>query len=147
MSFSTVLPRRLPGLRAGRARKAPRLIAGLIPEATGAMRSDMSQTVTERRDLIEARADAIPDQALTEHQTWTTALGTPPGNTRTAAEWRRYAHTVAVPLAAPAESTAQKIDAARARVALDQAERITDAKHNQPESARGTTRQPVGPTM
>jgi len=142
----------------GRTRKPPRLIAGLIPEATGAMSPDMRQALTERRDLIEARADAILDQALTEHQGWTTALGTPPGDKRTAAEWRRYARTVAAyrdrytitdptPLGAPAESTTQKIDAARARTALDQAQRIADAEHNQPEPARGTTRQPVGATL
>src|SRR5699024_1889445 len=53
----------------GRTRKTPRLIAGLIPEATGAMSPDMRQALTERRDLIEARAAAILDQALTEHQT------------------------------------------------------------------------------
>lgn len=142
----------------GRNRKPPRLIAGLIPEATGAMSPDMRQALTERRDLIEARADAILDQALTEHQSWTTPLGTRPGDKRTAAEWRRYARTVVAyrdrctitdpaPLGAPAESTAQKIDAARARAALDQARRIADAKRDELEPGRGTTRQPVGPTL
>ncbi len=142
----------------GRTRKPPRLIAGLIPKATGAMSPDMRQALTERRDLIEASADAILDSALAEGQHWATALGTPPGDRRTAAEWRRYARTVAAyrdrygindpaPLGAPAESTAQKIDAARARTALDQAQRITDPERNQPEPARGTTRQPVGPTL
>lgn len=119
----------------GRTRKAPRLIAGLIPEATGAMSPDMRQALTERRDLIETRADALLDQALTEHQDWTTALGTPPSDGQTVADWRRYARIVAAyrdrynitdptPLGALAESTAQKIDAARARQALGQATRI-----------------------
>lgn len=42
----------------GRARKRRRLIAGLIPEATGTMTTETRQALTERRDLIEARADA-----------------------------------------------------------------------------------------
>ena len=43
----------------GRARKAPRLIAGLIPEATGTMSDELRQALTERRGLIEARAAAL----------------------------------------------------------------------------------------
>lgn len=52
----------------GRARKAPRLIAGLIPEAAGTMSAELRQALTERRHLIETRADALLDAALTEHQ-------------------------------------------------------------------------------
>lgn len=37
----------------GRTRQAPRLIAGLIPEATGPMNLDMHQALTERRHLSE----------------------------------------------------------------------------------------------
>lgn len=58
----------------GRARKAPRLIAGLIPEATGTMPAEMRQALTERRDIIEARADALLDTALTEEHEWITKL-------------------------------------------------------------------------
>jgi conjugative relaxase-like TrwC/TraI family protein len=116
----------------GRARKTPRLIAGLIPEATGTMSPDMRQALTERRDLIETRADAILDQALNTNEAWTSGLGTPPDDERAAAAWRYQTRTVAAyrdrygitgtsALGAPAESTAQKIDAARARVALDRA--------------------------
>ncbi|AMS04506.1 hypothetical protein DUY81_09350 [Acidipropionibacterium acidipropionici] len=118
----------------------------------------MRQVLTERRDLSEARADAILDQALTEHQSWTTALGTPPSDERAAAAWRRlgciiaayrdrYNITGPVPLGAPAESTAQKIDAARARTALDQARRITDAKRDELEPTRGRTKQQIAPTL
>jgi hypothetical protein len=120
----------------GRARKAPRLIAGLIPEATGAMTTDMRRALTERRDLLEARADATLDQALNDGESWTTALGTPPKDERAAATWRRHARTVAAyrdrysitgpaPFGAPAENTAQKIDAARARTALDRARNLS----------------------
>lgn len=113
----------------GRARKAPRLIAGLIPEATGIVPSEIRQALTERRDLIETRADTLLDAALSEKHEWITKLGFPPKQARAARAWRYDARTVAAyrdrygitgpaPLGAPAETEAQKIDAARARGAL-----------------------------
>ena len=120
----------------GRARKAPRLIAGLIPEVGGATSAEIRRALNDRRDLIEARADALLDTALAEKQSWTRALGTQPKQRRTATAWRRAALTVAAyrdrygiadasPLGAPAESDAQKIDAARAHAALDRALALT----------------------
>lgn len=114
----------------GRVRKAPRLIAGLIPEATGAMSDEMRQALNERSDLIEARADAVLDQALDEVAPWLAELGPQPTNSRKLATWRRSARVVAsyrdryhvttdAALGSEAESVAQKIDAARARAALD----------------------------
>jgi len=116
----------------GRTRKTPRLIAGLIPEATGTMSAEFRHALTERRDLIEARADALLDTALTEGEGWTKALGNPPKDAKTTAAWQRLARTVAAyrdrygitaatPLGAAAEDDAQKVDAARARAALDRA--------------------------
>src|SRR5690606_16997614 len=123
---------------AGRARRTPRLIAGLIPEATGTMPSEMRQALTERRDLIEARADALLDTALTEKHEWITKLGTPPKTARAAHAWRYAARTIAAyrdrysitgpaPLGAPAEADTQKIDAARARAALTRAQNLAQA--------------------
>jgi hypothetical protein len=100
------------------------------------MTTDMRRALTERRDLLEARADATLDQALNDGESWTTALGTPPKDERAAATWRRHARTVAAyrdrysitgpaPFGAPAENTAQKIDAARARTALDRARNLS----------------------
>ncbi len=114
----------------GRTRKPPRLIAGLIPEATGAMDSDMREALDERRDLIEARAEAVLDRALNEAAPWLAQLGPQPTNSRKLATWRRSARVVAAyrdryhvttdaALGSEAESVAQKIDAARARAALD----------------------------
>lgn len=54
----------------GRTRQAPRLIAGLIPEATGPMNPDMQQALTERRHLIETRAEAVLDTAVHTHEPW-----------------------------------------------------------------------------
>ncbi|WP_344079927.1 MobF family relaxase [Nostocoides veronense] len=116
----------------GRTRKAPRLIAGLIPSADGPMTGDMRHALDERRELIEARADAVLDTARQAGELWTKPLGDPPRDPRKAAAWRRYARTVAAyrdrygitedsPLGPEPENASQKIDAARARSALVQA--------------------------
>jgi conjugative relaxase-like TrwC/TraI family protein len=142
----------------GRTRKTPRLIAGLIPEATGAMSAELRQALTERRDLIEARATALTDTAITEGQNWTTALGAQPTQARHATAWRQAARTVAAyrdryditdtsPLGAPAESDAQKIDATRARAALDRARSLAAAEGQAQEPVRHPGSARVGPTL
>ena len=139
----------------GRARKTPRLIAGLIPEATGTMTTKTRQALTERRDLIEARADARLAGALQNGETWMVALGPEPKDDKAAMIWRRHARTVAAyrdrysitgptPLGEPAESAAQKIDAARARAALDRTrsiEPIPRSTHR--ETGRSPARSPL----
>lgn len=139
----------------GRARKAPRLIAGLIPEATGTMPTELRQALTERRDLIEARADALLDTALTEKHKWITKLGVQPKQARAAQAWRNAVRTIAAyrdrygitgpaPLGAPAETETQRLDAARARAALDR----TRSLEEEPNSARQSpTAMPVGPSL
>ncbi|WP_196794456.1 helicase C-terminal domain-containing protein [Corynebacterium timonense] len=113
----------------GRTRQRPRLIAGLIPEATGPMTPDMQRALTERRHLIETRAEAVLDTALHTHEPWVTALGPTPASGRERQQWRRRALVVAAyrdryqitdsaPLGAQPEGTAQRIDRARAETAL-----------------------------
>ena len=128
----------------GRARKTPRLIAGLIPEATGTMSPEFG----ERRDLIEARADAILDAAVSEGHEWIVMLGKQPKQERAAQLWRHAARTIAAyrdrygitdttALGRPAKSDGQKIDAARARAALDRANSLIptlDSRHRRPPS-------------
>ncbi|WP_423794344.1 ATP-dependent DNA helicase [Micrococcus terreus] len=132
----------------GRARKTPRLIAGLIPEAAGTVSGEFRQALSERRDLIESRTEALLNAALTEGDGWTKSLGPPPKDAKTAATWRRHARTVAAyrdrygitdptPLGVPAEDDAQKIDQARAAAAL---RAITQAKQV-PEPERRPARQ------
>ncbi len=114
----------------------PRLIAGLVPHADGPMYTDMRRALDERRELIEARTDAVLDAARDAREAWTKPLGVPPRDSRKATAWRRHARTVAAyrdryritddtPLGWPPQSTAQKIDAARARTALDKARDIS----------------------
>ncbi len=119
---------------AGRTRRALRLVAGLIPRALGPMDAAMRQALAERADLIESRAAAVLDEALLAGEPWTRALGPEPRgpaavawhqNGCTVAAYRdRYAITGAKPLGAAPESTAQKLDAARARAALEAAQRL-----------------------
>ena len=115
----------------GRTRKAPRLIAGLIPAADGPMTHDMRQALDERRELIETRAEAVLDTARDSGGVWTRLLGEPPRDPRKTAAWRRNARTIAAyrdrygitedtPLGMAPESAAQKIDHARAEGALRQ---------------------------
>ncbi len=118
----------------GRTRRPARLIAGLIPEAIGPMTAEMRKALTERRDLIHQRADALLEQALGEKHEWARSLGTEPAEAKAAASWRRHARTIAAyrdrygitastPLGPAPDSEVQKIDAARASAAL---ERVSD---------------------
>ena len=122
-----------------------RLIAGLIPPAYGAISAEMRAALDEREALIETRADAVLDDALAESAPWTTALGAPPADRRRAADWRKSARVIAAyrdryritddaPLGAPPESAAQKIDAARARSALDKVRQLVADGSRQTEA-------------
>ena len=134
------------------------MIAGLVPEAAGAMPSEMRRALTERRNLIETRAEALLDTALTEKHEWITKLGPPPKQARAAQAWRYTARTVAAyrdrygitgpaPLGAPAETEAQKLDAARARAALDRAKNLAQAEQPEQERPRRMGAQRVGPSL
>jgi len=117
----------------GRTRTAPRLIAGLIPEAGGQMVAEMRRALTERRELLEARADAVLDRGLSDGEGWVAGLGAVPSDPQRLATWRRSARVVAAyrdryrvetetALGAPADSTTQKRDRAAAEAALKAAQ-------------------------
>lgn len=122
----------------GRTRRPPRLIAGLIPHAAGAMTDELRQALNERRDLIEQRATALLDGALADHAPWTAQLGPMPTDPKKQAAWIKAARTVAAyrdrhqitddqaPLGPEPQNTRQRIDAARARTALRHARYLTD---------------------
>jgi hypothetical protein len=117
------------------------------------MADDMRQALDERRDLIEKRADAVLDSALSEGAAWTKALGSSPRpqakrhawlrNARIVDAYRdRYGITDDTPLGPTPVATAQKIDAARAKAALDGARGVTVATEEAPGPPRG--REPLG---
>lgn len=125
---------------AGRARNTPRLIAGLVPEATGSMSEDMAIALTERRTLMEERADAVLDRDVADGARWVGSLGAVPTDPRHATAWRRSARIVAAyrdryqvtsdaALGAPPDMTCQKIDRARAEAALRALENLNRRRH------------------
>ena len=62
----------------GRTCKPSRLIVGLLPRAHGVIDAEMRAALDEREALIEARAAAVLDGALTDNVPWTKALGAQP---------------------------------------------------------------------
>src|SRR5690606_7766824 len=79
----------------GRTRRLARLIAGLIPRVDGPVAADMREALDERRDLIEARADAVLDAALRDGESWTQPLGMLPADVRGRQRWRQPARVIA----------------------------------------------------
>lgn len=119
---------------------------------------EMRQALTERRDLIEVRAIALPDTALSDGALWTTALGAEPKNAKRAVARRRHAVVVATyrdryaitelgPLGAPPDNEAQRTDSARARASLDRARDLTRAQHDEPERTRQSGTQRARPSV
>ncbi|MGZ1489492.1 MobF family relaxase [Brevibacterium sediminis] len=119
----------------GGTQRTPALIVGLIPQARGPMTDEMRQALTERRELIEARADVVLDTALADLEPWTRALGTPPKEQGAAARWQRNARVIAAyrdryhlsdasPLGSRPESDTQRVDRGRAQTALRRLEPI-----------------------
>ncbi|MDN6024984.1 ATP-dependent DNA helicase [Bifidobacterium mongoliense] len=131
----------------GRTSRPPRLIAGLIPAASGPMNPEMRQALDERQDLIEQRAATLLDKAIANREPWTARLGPKPVEPRKQAAWLATARPVVAyrdryqitddqhPLGPGPEdsSVKQKIDAARARAALD---RARDLCHDRGSMAR-----------
>ena len=80
---------------AGRTGRAPRLIAGLVPEAMGPVADDMRQALDERRDLIVQRADAVLGKAIAESEQWIASLGEVPASGPARDRWLSAARTIA----------------------------------------------------
>ena len=124
----------------GQSHRAPRLIVGLIPEATGTMSDEMRIALEERRTLMEERAEATLDCDLTAGVPWVNSLGPEPADSRARSTWRRSARIIAAyrdryqvntddSLGAPSASTTQKIDRARAESALRTTSRLSRPGH------------------
>ena len=120
---------RTSGRRAGR----PRLIVGLIPEASGPMEADMRDALDERRNLIEQRARTLAEAAIRDREPWTRALGGRPTDRVLRMRWDQAAITLAAyrdrygiqggSLLGPKPGTdSQRLDHARALGALRRAE-------------------------
>ncbi|WP_188893451.1 MobF family relaxase [Microlunatus endophyticus] len=150
---AAVLAARLAKLTAARTggtrpRHRPRYIAGLIPEATGAMPTDMHRTLTELRHLIEQRAAVLVSQAVHEGRPWVRRLGPPPADPARRAEWEqqvrmiaanrdRYDITGSDPLGPAPSGQGQRLDYQRA----DTAARRAQATANEDIRRRGPEQQ------
>lgn len=119
-----------------RPQRAPRLIAGLIPEAAGIDDKDMRLGLEERARLISQRARTLTEAAIIDRAPWLRELGPPPSSGRARTNWLRHAQTVACyrdryaitadsTLGGQPTSTNQRIDAARAQAAVNRARAIT----------------------
>ena len=135
---AAVLAARLAKLTAARSggtqrRRRPRYVAGLMPEASGAMPADMSRTLTELRDLIEQRATALTMQAIQAGQPWVRRLGPPPTDPARLAVWEQQVRTIVayrdrygvignVPLGQVPGGQGQRLDYQRADLATRRAQ-------------------------
>lgn len=117
------------------SRREAHFIVGLIPAALGAIDPDVRRALDERRDLMEARADALLDRALAANEPWAVVLGAPGRQARAA--WRRQARLVAAyrdrfgvasesALGSEPVTDVQRADAARARRALGLARQLSE---------------------
>jgi conjugative relaxase-like TrwC/TraI family protein len=143
--------------RSGRShgQPAPRLIAGLIPEATGEMTDEMRTALRQRQQLIEHRAITLAETAVQAGESWTTPLGQPPTAPRQQRQWLQQVRVIAAyrdryhitgtePLGPEAGDANQRLDAERARIAFRTAQRLSrqaptwsaaqhpDRTHNRP---------------
>jgi conjugative relaxase-like TrwC/TraI family protein len=106
-----------------------RLIAGLVPVADGPMADDMRQALDERQELMEARAAALAEAAVSQRAPWVKRLGELPTDARLRDHWMAQVRTVAAyrarygvecsaPIGADVRTDVQGLDAARARQAV-----------------------------
>lgn len=131
----------------GRGVKHSRLIAGLIPEATGAMSEEMQRALDERVGLIEARAESVLSAAIAESRPWAAALGPAPSDSKRSTDWHRAARVIAayrdryritdrLLLGAAPDSTNQRLDRARAEAALRRVEQLSRVQSTPEPSIR-----------
>ncbi|MFO6453037.1 MULTISPECIES: MobF family relaxase [unclassified Aeromicrobium] len=119
-----------------RRRGHRRLIAGIIPQATGPMAPDMAEALAQRQQLIETRATALAEAALTSSERWFRRLGTPPQKGAPRERWVEELRTVAAyrdryptdsdAVLGDVRTDVQKLDHVRARQAIKRARAIAD---------------------
>jgi conjugative relaxase-like TrwC/TraI family protein len=133
---AAVLHERLRLATSTRPRAQSRMIAGLIPEATGSMTTEMLTALQERKNLIEVRAHTLACDALNGAATWVRRLGDRPQDRRGQRLWLRQVTTVAAyrdrygidgdrPLGPAPTSAAQRSDFELATAAQRTAVRLT----------------------
>lgn len=155
--LAAVLRHRLDtATRTRRPQGAPRLIAGLIPAATGPMPPELRTALDERADLIETRAMTLAQNATAQRADWTRILGPAPTDHQQRDRWTRQVQAIAAyrdrykitgpgPLGSEPSSAAQRRDAIHARAALHTAQQFAHAA-GRATSVRSSGRDIIGPT-
>ncbi len=113
-------------------RLRPRLIAGLIPEPLGPMSAEDREAIDERKELIESRARALANDAVSSNEAWTRRLGSRPRGPGPDEAWLNAVSTVAAyrdrykiiadpPVGGSTKNDAQRADRQRVLAALRRA--------------------------
>lgn len=121
--------------KSGKKRRVPKLIVGLIPVAEGPMSDEMRAGLVEREALMEARAFALAEDAVSKSARWLRRLGQPPAHPKARDRWLHEVRTVAAyrdrygiderTVLGPEPTTdTQRLDRARANAAIRRAEAI-----------------------
>jgi conjugative relaxase-like TrwC/TraI family protein len=105
-------------------RPAPRLIVGIIYQATGPIAPELGEALHERQSLIEQQARHLARNALHDRADWIVALGPAPSDLASRAAWLGHLTTIAAyrDLAA-AELGDRHIATSDPRIAAEQAYR------------------------
>jgi hypothetical protein len=140
----------------GSRRPSPKMVVGLIPVAAGNMSEEMAKALTERADLMEARAMTLAEKAAEDKAAWLKRLGMVPATAGARRRWLHEVRTVAAyrdrygvegrrVLGEP-RTYAQKLDAARAEQAIRRARAIADDAASAQEG-RSRTVESQGPAL
>ncbi|MET8521811.1 AAA family ATPase [Nocardioides sp. NPDC004968] len=134
------------GVRQTSAATSPTFMAGLIPEAAGAMAPEMREALDQRRDLIEDRAVELAEAAMLAAPAWLRRLGDPPTTPAARREWLtsvatvaayrdRYGITSDLPLGPSPRTEAEHAERRQALTAQRRATVIVHAPGSAPQSA------------
>lgn len=117
----------------GGVRRAPKLIAGLVPVADGEMSAGMRKSLVEHEDHMEKRATAVAETAVAEKAEWLRKLGPVPTDPLDRDLWMQDVRIVAAyrdrwgvkdvdsPVGSAGTSDRHRVDEARARKAVRRA--------------------------
>ncbi|WP_245534433.1 MobF family relaxase [Xylanimonas cellulosilytica] len=113
-----------------------RLVAGLVPAAVGVGNDEVREALDRRRDLMEAQALALAEEAVAHRLPWTRTLGSAPLGVVDRMRWitalsviaayrDRYDITNSSPLGSVPGTDLQAADRAAAEAAVRQAQTVT----------------------
>lgn len=134
----------------GRSRGASKLIVGLIPAADGPMSGEMRTSLTEREALLEARAAALAQEAISKSAPWLRRLGELPMRPKAREHWMHEARTVAAyrdrygidttaALGPEPTTDTQRLDRARANSAIRSADAVSGEEDGSRSHGRGAS--------